>query len=138
MIILDTNVVSALMQTAPDPQVVSWLDEQPAESIWSTSVTVFEVRFGLEILAVGARRNRLTAAFEALLAEDLADRILDLDTSAANEAAVLVAHLRGQGRAIEIRDAMICGIALARRAHVATRNVRHFEPASVPLINPWA
>lgn len=137
MIILDTNVVSALMQSAPEPLVVSWLDAQAAESIWTTSITVFEVRFGLELLSVGARRTRLTTAFEALLSEDLAGRVLNLDASAANAAAVLAARLRGQGKSIEIRDAMICGIALARRAEVATRNVRHFEPASVPVINPW-
>lgn len=137
MIILDTNVVSALMQSVPEPLVVSWLDAQAAESIWTTSITVFEVRFGLELLSDGARRDRLTTAFEALLSEDLADRVLNLDASAANAAAVLAARLRGQGKSIEIRDAMICGIALARRAEVATRNVRHFEPACVPVINPW-
>ena len=138
MIILDTNVISALMQTEPDPKVVGWLDEQAAESIWTTSITVFEVRFGLEVLAPGARRERLITAFQALISEDLAGRILDLDASAASEAAVLAARLRGRGRPIEIRDAMICGIALARRAHVATRNVRHFESSSVPLVDPWA
>lgn len=137
MIILDTNVVSALMQSVPEPLVVSWLDAQAAESIWTTSITVFEVRFGLELLSDGARRDRLTTAFEALLSEDLAGRVLNLDASAANAAAVLAARLRGQGKSIEIRDAMICGIALARRAEVATRNVRHFEPACVPVINPW-
>ena len=137
MIILDTNVVSALMQSVPEPLVVSWLDAQAAESIWTTSITVFEVRFGLELLSDGARRDRLTTAFEALLSEDLADRVLNLDASAANAAAVLAARLRGQGKSIEIRVAMICGIALARRAEVATRNVRHFEPACVPVINPW-
>jgi len=138
VIILDTNVISALMQTEPDPKVAGWLNEQAAESIWTTSITVFEVRFGLEILAPGARRKRLTAGFESLIIEDLAGRVLDLDASVANEAAVLSARLRGRGRPIEIRDAMICGIALARRAHVATRNVRHFESSSVPLVDPWS
>ena len=95
MIVLDTNVISALMQTEPDPKVVDWLDEQAAESIWTTSITVFEVRFGLEVLALGARRKRLTADFESLIIEDLAGRILDLDASAANEAAV-AAFLDGQ------------------------------------------
>ena len=51
MIILDTNVLSALMQHKPDPRVVAWLDDQPAESIWLSSITVFEARFGLALLA---------------------------------------------------------------------------------------
>ena len=49
MIVLDTNVVSALMRREPDPVVVAWLDRLPPESIWTTSITVFEVRLGLEI-----------------------------------------------------------------------------------------
>lgn len=137
MIILDTNVISALMLSEPDQGVVAWLDQQAPESIWTTAITVFEVRFGLEILAAGSRRNRLTSAFEALLVEDLAGRVLELDVSAANEAAILAARSRGQGRSIEIRDAMICGIAIARRATVATRNVRHFELAPIPIVDPW-
>ena len=91
MILLDTNVISALMLSEPDQGVVAWLDHQAPESIWTTAITVFEVRFGLESLAAGSRRNRLTSAFEALLVEDLAGRVLELDVSSANEAAILAA-----------------------------------------------
>ena len=59
MIVLDTNVISALMRTEPDPAVVGWLDGLPPESVWTTSVTVFEIRMGLEILAPGRRRRHL-------------------------------------------------------------------------------
>ena len=67
MIILDTNVLSALMYHTPDHQVVSWLDQQPRMSIWTTSVTVLEVRFGLQIMAAGKRRSLLVQAFDRLL-----------------------------------------------------------------------
>jgi len=60
MIILDTNVLSALMRQVPEQNVVTWLDRQPRTSVWTTSVTVFEVRFGLQILAGGKRRTLLT------------------------------------------------------------------------------
>jgi oligopeptide/dipeptide ABC transporter ATP-binding protein len=59
MIILDTNVLSALMQSPAEPQVVSWLDDQSAESIWITSVTLFEARYGLELLPAGQRKTVL-------------------------------------------------------------------------------
>ncbi|HWN41395.1 MAG TPA: PIN domain-containing protein, partial [Thermoanaerobaculia bacterium] len=59
MIVLDTNVVSALMRREPEPAVVSWLDSLPAEFVWTTSVTVFEIRLGLEILVEGRRRHEL-------------------------------------------------------------------------------
>lgn len=137
MIIADTNVLSALMLSEPDPNVAAWLDQQASESIWTTSITVFEIRFGLELMAAGARQERLTAAFEALLKEDLAGRILQFDVAAATATATVCAELRKLGRSIEIRDGMICGIALSKRATIATRNVRHFEFTPVSIINPW-
>ena len=66
MIILDTNVLSALMRTAPEVSVVAWLDDQPAESVWITSITLFEARFGLALLPAGRRRQTLEAAFTRL------------------------------------------------------------------------
>ena len=53
MILLDTNVVSAVMQNCPDPAVVRWLDQQPADEIWLPSVVVFELRYGLALLPGG-------------------------------------------------------------------------------------
>ena len=48
MIILDTNVLSALMQQQPDAQAAAWLDRQPAQLVWITSITLFEARYGLK------------------------------------------------------------------------------------------
>ena len=59
MIVLDTNVLSALMRTSPEAVVVAWLDRQPADSVWLTSITVFEARFGLALLPKGRRRSSL-------------------------------------------------------------------------------
>ncbi len=137
MILLDTNVLSALMQQQPDPQVVGWLDEQPAESIWLSSVTVFEARYGLALLAAGRRKDILEQRFEALLQEDLQNRVLFFDSQAAEYAAQLAADRQKRGRPVDMRDSFIAGIALARRATIATRNVRHFDDVSVPVVNPW-
>ena len=78
MIILDTNVLSALMRTTPETTVVAWLDRQPAESVWITSITLFEARLGLARLPKGKRRQTLEAAFTQLLEDDLENRVLDL------------------------------------------------------------
>jgi toxin FitB len=137
MIILDTNVLSALMRKEPERAVVAWLDRQPAQSIWITSVTLFEVRFGLALLPTGRRRQMLEAAFTRLLQEDLENRVLDFDSAAAIEAATLAADRQKAGRPVDIRDTQIAGIALARRATLATRNVRHFADLKVPLADPW-
>jgi predicted nucleic acid-binding protein len=138
VIILDTNVLSTLMQRAPDAAVVAWLDGQPAESVWITSITLFEARLGLALLPAGRRRQTLQSAFTQLLESDLENRVLDFDTAAATEAATLAAERQRRGRPVDMRDTQIAGIALARRATLATRNVRHFADLKVPVIDPWA
>lgn len=138
MILLDTNVISALMQRNADPAVVAWLDAQPPESIWTTSVTVFEIRFGLEILASGRKRRLLEEAFSGMLEEDFEGRVVPFDEAAAQFAGRIAAERRRAGRGIEIRDVQIAGIAAARKATIATRNTRHFEGLGLDLIDPWS
>jgi hypothetical protein len=137
VIILDTNVLSALMRTAPEPAVVAWLDRQPAESVWITSITVFEAHLGLALLPQGRKRRALEAAFARLLDEDLENRVLDFDLPAARAAASLAAERQRSGRPAEIRDIQIAGITLARHGTLATRNVRHFAELKIPLVDPW-
>ncbi len=137
MIILDTNVLSALMREVPEPVVVTWLDRQPAESVWITTITLFESRFGLALLPKGKRRQALEVAFEQLLMDDLEGRVLDFDQAAAEAAALLAAQRQRGGQSIDMRDTQIAGIAISRRAKVATRNVKHFVDLSVEVIDPW-
>ena len=135
--ILDTNVISALMQQTPVKPVVAWLDRQATESVWVTSVTVFEARYGIGLLPRGRRRSALQSAFERFLAEFLEWRVLDLDHEAATVAAWVAAGRRSAGRTVDMRDTLIAGIALARRGRLATRNVRDFSDLDVEVVNPW-
>jgi predicted nucleic acid-binding protein len=137
VIILDTDVLSALMRDAPAAQVMKWLDRQPGESIWIASVTLFEIRFGLALLPKGRRRRALETSFTRLLEDDLENRVLDFDSAAANEAAALAAERRKAGRTVDMRDTQIAGITLARHGTLATRNVRHFRDLKVPVVDPW-
>ena len=137
MILLDTNVISALMQQPTDKKVVAWLDGQPRSSVWTTSVTVLEIRYGLHILALGKKRSTLMQAFEILLTDKLGQRVAAFDMAAALYSAELMAERRKQGRPVELRDTMIAGIALASNATVATRNTAHFDDLSVSVVNPW-
>lgn len=138
MIILDTNVLSALMRTVPEAPVVAWLDRQPAKSVWITSITLFEARLGLALLPSGRRRQVLEAAFARLLKEDLENRVLDFDSAAVVEAASLAAARQKNGRQVDMRDTQIAGIALARRATLATRNIRHFADLKISIVDPWS
>jgi predicted nucleic acid-binding protein len=138
VIVLDTNVVSALMRVEPEPAVVAWLDSQPPESIWTTSITVFEVRLGLEILAGGRRQRQLEEAFAKALEEDFEGRVLPFDQAAAQAAGRIAAERRGAGHTVEIRDVQIAGIINLRKATLATRNTRHFEGCGMVLVDPWS
>nr|VFJ47296.1 MAG: hypothetical protein BECKFM1743A_GA0114220_100465 [Candidatus Kentron sp. FM]VFJ47536.1 MAG: hypothetical protein BECKFM1743C_GA0114222_100465 [Candidatus Kentron sp. FM]VFK07806.1 MAG: hypothetical protein BECKFM1743B_GA0114221_100517 [Candidatus Kentron sp. FM] len=137
MIVLDTNVLSALMRARPDPSVVAWLDTQPVQSVWITAITLFEARFGLALLPAGKRRISLEEQLSRLLREDLEGRILDFDETSAREAAALAAGRQKSGRPVDMRDTFIAGIVLARKAALATGNTRHFRDFKVAVINPW-
>src|SRR6184192_1077385 len=136
MIILDTSVLSTLMQQTPDRSVIAWLDQQPRTSIWTTAVTVLEIRFGLQIMPTGKRRSTLLRAFEDLL-NKIGQRVVPFDVAAAEQAGDLMASRRKKGRPGELRDSIIAGIGLAEHAPLATRNTTHCDDTSVPLINPW-
>ena len=136
MIVLDTNILSALMRQSPDAKVVAWLDKQPRTSVWTSSVTILEIRFGLQIMTDGKRRSLLLQTFETVL-EKMGHRIATFDDGAAMQAADLMALRQRKGRPVELRDTMIAGIVIARHATLATRNMIHFEDLPVPVVNPW-
>ncbi len=138
MILLDTNVISALMQARPDSAVVSWLDDQGIQEVWLPSVVVFELRFGVAALPAGQRRRSLQQGLDQLLEQLVQDRIAPLDGLAAHRAADLAAERKARGRQVDLRDTLVAGIALARGAQLATRNTRHFSDTSISLINPFA
>jgi predicted nucleic acid-binding protein len=136
MIILDTNVLSELMLRVPDERVLNWLDQQPRSSIWTTSVTVFEIRFGLVSIPIGKGRTALIQDFEKML-DSIDRRVAPFDIEAAEQASTLMASRKLQGRPREDRDTMIAGIVLSRHATLATRNSSHFDDLSTPVVNPW-
>ena len=137
MIILDTEVLSAVMRTQSDPAVRGWLNKRPRNEIWTSGVSIMEVVSGIERLPAGRRRSQLLVALRQVIVQVLDGRIAALDLDAAFAAGELDARRRRAGLNIGVRDTQIAGIALARGASVATRNGRHFADAGVPIINPW-
>lgn len=135
MILLDTTIVSALM--AREATVVNWLDQQPQESVWLTSITVFESEFGLAPLPPGKRRKALELAFANQVSQDLDGPVVSLDRAAASAAAQLAAQRHKAGRTADMRDTQIADIAIVRRATLATRNRRHFDDLPTPVVSPW-
>ena len=135
MIVLDTNIISAIMPEPPDSSVIRFLDGLILDSIWTTAITIFEVRFGIERLPAG--RRRLEEAFPRAVERTFQGRILPFDDAAAISAAILNARREQRGISMDVRDTMIAGIVMSRRAEFATRNVRHFADLDLAVIDPW-
>lgn len=136
MIILDTIVVSALMNDPAEPAVIAWLDRQPRSSIWTTSITVFEIQSGLGTMVAGKKQTTLSQVFERII-NSIDHRIAILDEESALLAANLAALRRTKGRVGDLRDTLIAGIVLARNSSFATRNVTHFADIGATVVNPW-
>ena len=136
MIILDTNVISALMNDPLEGRVAAWVDRQPQKSIWTTSITVLEIQFELESMPAGKRRTGLSPVFEMII-EEIESRIAVFDEEAARVTASLMASRQKKGTVGDLRDSMIAGVVLARKASLATRNTARFSDISATVVNPW-
>lgn len=117
--------------------VIEWLDRQRPESLWTTTVNLFELRYGIESAISETLRNELEQAWKTIGSDIFESRIFTFDMAAAREAANLAAIRRTQKRSVGFRDTFIAGIAISRGAAIATRNLRDFTDAGIPLVNPW-
>lgn len=136
MILLDTNVISEAMKPAPDAAVRDWLDEQAAETLHLSSVTIAELTFGIGALPEGRRKDGLTAALEGVMAM-FGERILPFDTRAARRYGDLAVRARAAGRGFPTPDGYIAAIAAAHDFAVASRDAAAFEAAGLAVIDPW-
>jgi hypothetical protein len=136
MIVLDTNVISAAMKPAPDAAVRARLNDQVAETLYLSSVTLAELLFGIRALPAGKRKNMLDRTLNELLAL-FQDRVLPFDTDAARHYADLAVTAQNGGRGFPTPDGYIAAIATSRGFIVASRDISPFEAAGVAVINPW-
>lgn len=138
MIVLDTNVVSQLVHPQGAPIVLRWLDRQAPSNLCLTAISVMEIRAGLEALADGRKKMQLAGQWQTVLDGVFAGRVLPFDAECAEIAGRLAAQRRRRGVTIDIGDTQVAAIAVARKAAIATRNVRHFPDLPVDVIDPWA
>lgn len=137
MIVLDTNVISEPMRPVPAGAVVAWLNGQDEALLFTTSVTVMELRFGLERLPEGRRKADLWAVLDFTLARLVGSRVLPFDAAAAAEAARIAAFAEAAGAPIGQADAQIAAIARVHGFAVATRDAAPFRQAGLTVIDPW-
>ena len=136
MIILDTNVVSELMRPSPSSEVEGWVRQRPPRELYTTAITLAEIRYGIERLPAGRRKNVLrTTADDIFLS--FADQVLAFDAAAAVEYATVVTTRDHVGTPINTSDAQIASICRVNHASLATRNLDDFDNTGIELMNPW-
>lgn len=136
MILLDTNVVSEAMRPEPHPAVRNWLNEQSAETLYLSSVTLAELLFGIAALPAGKRKNTLESALDGLM-ELFGDRVLSFDLDAARHYAELAVTARTAGLGFPTPDGYIAAIAASRGFIVASRDTGPYQAVGLQVINPW-
>lgn len=137
MIILDTNIVSELMKAKPSIQVLTWLNQQEAASLFITAITIAEIAYGLNILPLGSRRSFLQEAFDKAIYEAFKQRVLVFNEAAAHEYGIVMGHRKNIGKPLNMLDGQIAAIARSNEAAIATRNIRDFQECDLLLMNPF-
>jgi toxin FitB len=137
MILLDTNVISEPLKLTGDPGVLNWIDAQIIETLYMSTISLAELRFGIAALAPGKRRDTLHTSFEQRILPLFVGRILPFDASAFEAYALLRVRARIQGKAIAPADGYIAATVTSHGFIVATRDTSPFEAAGLTVINPW-
>ena len=137
MILLDTNVVSEPLKASGDMNVLAWIDAQIIETLYLSTISLAELRFGIAALPEGKRRDTLHASLEQRVLPLFAGRILSFDDPASRAYAALRARARTAGQAIAPTDGYIAAIAATHGFAVATRDTSLFGAAGLTVINPW-
>ena len=138
MFVIDTNVASELMRSAPASTVAAWIAERDAEELFLTAVSEAELLYGVAIMPAGRRRTMLEDSMTRWLDLGFVERILPFDSAAARVYAEIAADRRRAGRPVGEADCQIAAISRARGAVLVTRNVRDFEGTGVDVVDPWS
>ncbi|MBE7186486.1 MAG: type II toxin-antitoxin system VapC family toxin [Methylobacterium mesophilicum] len=137
MIALDTNVISELWKTNPDPSVLAWVDAQIVETLYLSAITVAELRFGLATMPEGKRRTIFRKRLEQEVLPAFAGRIIPFDLDASRTYAELMAKAKAAGKPISTADGYIAATVASRNLMIATRDVGPFQAAGILTIDPW-
>jgi toxin FitB len=138
MLILDTNVLSELMNPAGATVVLNWADAAARRELFTTALNQAEILYGLAIMPKGKKRTDRIAWADTMFAQDFHGRVLPFDGQAAIQYADIVASRRRIGRPIDPVDAQIAAIARVHGMSIATRDVRGFERCGIDVVNPWS
>jgi predicted nucleic acid-binding protein len=135
--LLDTNVISEVRKRRPYRKVVSFVAEQPLDLLYVSTVTLAEIRFGIELVVDANRRAELTAWLAHKVRPLFAQRVLDVTEDVIVKWRLLVEQGRRSGYTFSQPDLFIAATALHHGMTVVSRDTREYERAGVPVFNPW-
>ena len=136
--LLDTNVISEFNQRGePNQRVKSWLEAADTDSLYTSVLTLGEIRFGVELLPPGKRRTQLELWLDRDVPEWFEDRILPVDRSISDRWGVVRAQAQMKGRSLSVIDALLAATALQYNLAMVSRNVSDFAVVGLAVINPW-
>ncbi len=137
MILLDTNIISEIMKEFPSESVTTWLSQQHSLTLYVSSISIAEVRYGLNIMPESKKRSRLESSFTSVMQSAFSQRVLVFDENAAIQYATLMSKNKKTGSVMTTFDAQIASIAISTRSLLATRNTKDFVRCGTQIINPF-
>jgi len=135
--LLDTCVVSELVARQPDPGVVKWVDSMDETKLFLSSITIGEIKKGIEKLDATNRQRALSEWLEDELLVRFKDKVLPIDTAVMLVWGKLVADLEKQGKPMPAIDSLLAATALQGGLTLVTRNEDDFAHCGAAVVNPW-
>jgi toxin FitB len=136
--LIDTNVLSELRRPRPERKVVAFIAAQPLDSLHVSSVTLAEIRYGIELVDDAARRALLKGWLDNDLRPFFAQRVLEISEDIVYRWRLLVEEGRSVGHTFSQPDLFIAATALQHGLTVVTRNTHDYVRSSTPTFNPWS
>ena len=136
--LLDTNILSEIRRLRPEPKVLAFISGNPLDELYISSVTLAELRFGIELLSEGsARREELDNWLTGTIRPMFERRVLPVTEDIMFRWRVLLEEGRKTGHTFSQPDLIIAATALHHGLAVVTRDRSDFDKARVPVLNPW-
>jgi len=136
--LLDTNILSELRRSRPEPKVTAFIAEQPLESLYVSTVSLAEIRFGIELLTDAARRSELNDWLSRKVRPMFEHRVLEITEDVMLKWRLLVEEGRKAGHTFSQPDLIIAATAHHHGMTVVTRDIADYAQARVAVFNPWA
>jgi predicted nucleic acid-binding protein len=135
--LLDTNILSELRRRRPEPKIIAFVDAQPLELLYASTVTFAEIRFGIELVADANRRAELSDWLTHTVRPMFEQRLLAVTEDILLKWRLLVEDGRKSGHTYSQPDLIIAATALQHGLTVVSRDTSEYRRAHAPVFDPW-